>query len=74
MELVHWLDLHPAVAALYARSVLSTAPKYDALSTDEFWDMYSARFSPRLHEKVVIGDRQEIADDLLRKLAGTAQC
>ncbi|MET0777442.1 MAG: hypothetical protein ABWZ65_18405 [Pseudomonas mandelii] len=73
IELVHWLDLHPAVAALYARNVLGTAPQHGALSTDEFWDMYSSRFKPRLHEKVVIGDRQEIADELLRNLSGPAQ-
>ncbi|MCY1258447.1 hypothetical protein D9M68_47060 [compost metagenome] len=73
VELVHWLDRHPAVAALYARDVLFTAPQVGALSTDEFWDMYSARFMPRLHEKVVIGDRQEIADELLLNLAGPAQ-
>lgn len=73
VELVHWLDRHPAVAALYARSVLVTAPKEGALSTDEFWEMYSTRFNPPLHEKVVIGDRQEIADELLQKLVGPAQ-
>ncbi|MDP9709353.1 UNVERIFIED_ORG: hypothetical protein J2X80_001426 [Pseudomonas fluorescens] len=73
VELVHWLDLHPAVAALYARNVLGNAPRNGALSTDEFWEMYSLRFKPRLHEKVVLGDRHEIAEDLLRNLAGPAQ-
>lgn len=73
VELVHWLDEHPAVAARYAREVLSSAPKVGALSTDEFWEMYSLQFNPRLHEKVVIADRQPMADDLLQKLAGTAQ-
>ena len=72
VELVHWLDEHPAVAALYAREVLSNAPKDGALSTDEFWEIYSLQFNPQLHEKVVIADRQSIADDLLQKLAGTA--
>ena len=73
VELVHWLDLHPAVAALYARNVLGNAPRNGALSTDEFWEMYSLRFKPRLHEKVVLGDRHEIAEDLLHNLAGPAQ-
>ncbi|RMO80089.1 hypothetical protein ALQ34_03153 [Pseudomonas syringae pv. maculicola] len=73
VELVHWLDLHPAVAALYARDVLGSAPRNGALSTDEFWDIYSSRFKPRLHEKVVLGDRNEVADELLRNLAGPAQ-
>ncbi|BBN64590.1 hypothetical protein [Pseudomonas sp. KUIN-1] len=73
VELVHWLDLHPAVAALYARDVLGNAPRNGALSTDEFWEMYSLRFKPRLHEKVVLGDRQEVAEELLQNLAGPAQ-
>lgn len=73
VELVHWLDLHPAVAALYAREVLGSAPRNGALSTDEFWDIYSSRFKPRLHEKVVLGDRKEVADELLRNLSGPAQ-
>ena len=73
VELVHWLDLHPAVAALYARNVLQTAPKDGALSTDEFWDIYSTQFLPRLNEKVVIGDRQSTADELLQNLAGAPQ-
>ena len=73
VELVHWLDLHPAVAALYAREVLGAAPKDGALSTDEYWDMYSAQFKPRISEKVVISDRQAVADDLVLKLSGLAQ-
>lgn len=73
VDLVHWLDQNPAVAALYARSVLHNAPKEGALSTDEFWDMYSARFKPRLKEHVVISDRQAAADALLARLAGPPQ-
>ena len=58
VSLVHWLDEHPAVAALYAREVLGNAPKDGALSTDEFWDMYSLQFNPQLNEKVVVADRR----------------
>lgn len=72
VTLVHWLDSHPAVAAKYARSVLGNAPKEGALSTDEYWDEFSSQFSPRLSEKVVIGDRQKAADDLITKLLGPA--
>ena len=43
------------------------------MSTDEFWDIYSTQFLPRLNEKVVIGDRQSTADELLLKVAGAPQ-
>ncbi|MGI2131205.1 hypothetical protein ACRN93_07790 [Shewanella baltica] len=72
VTLVHWLDNHPAVAAKCAREVLGNAPKEGALSTDEYWDEFSSQFSPRLSEKVVIGDRQKAADDLIAKLLGPA--
>lgn len=71
--LVHWLDQHPAVAARYARDVLHNAPKEGALSTDEFWHEYSLQFNPRLTETLVIGDRQQIAAELIAKLSGPAQ-
>ncbi|MFJ3053496.1 hypothetical protein [Pseudomonas nitroreducens] len=70
--LVHWLDENPAVAAKYAREVLRNAPKEGALSSDEYWDEFSSQFLPKLSEKVVIGDRQKVADELLVKLLGPA--
>ena len=70
--LVHWLDNNPAVAAKYARGVLGNAPEEGALSTDEYWDEFSSQFSPRLSEKVVIGDRQKAADELIERLLGPA--
>lgn len=72
VTLVHWLDDNPAVAAKYARDVLGSAPKEGALSTDEYWDEFSSQFSPSLSEKVVIGDRQKAADDLIARLLGPA--
>ncbi|KJH65900.1 hypothetical protein [Chromobacterium violaceum] len=72
VTLVHWLDNNPAVAAKYARDVLGNAPKEGALSTDEYWDEFSSQFLPRLSEKVVIGDRQKAADDLIARLLGSA--
>ncbi|EFA8200555.1 TPA: hypothetical protein N2O40_004541 [Escherichia coli] len=72
VTLVHWLDSHPAVAAKYARDVLGNAPKEGALSTDEYWEEFSNQFTPRLSEKVVIGDRQKAADELITKLLGPA--
>lgn len=72
VTLVHWLDNNPAVAAKYARNVLGNAPKEGALSTDEYWDEFSNQFLPTLNEKVVIGDRQKAADDLIARLLGPA--
>ncbi|MEK0233850.1 hypothetical protein [Ralstonia pseudosolanacearum] len=73
VQLVHWLDQHPAIAARYARKVLGTAPKEGALSTDEFWEEFSTQFRPQLSEKLVIADRQREADDLIAKLTGPAE-
>jgi hypothetical protein len=72
VTLVHWLDNNPAVAAKYARDVLGNAPNEGALSTDEYWEEFSSQFLPRLSEKVVIGDRQKAAEDLIAKLLGPA--
>ncbi|SEM54248.1 hypothetical protein SAMN02800694_1448 [Luteibacter sp. UNCMF331Sha3.1] len=72
IELVQWLDEFPAVAARYARNVLGSAPRVGALSTDEFWEMYSRRFKIPLNEKVVIGDRTDDAEELVQKLQNTA--
>jgi len=72
VTLVHWLDEHPAVAAKYARDVLQNAPQEGALSTDEYWEEFSSQFEPRLKEKVVIGDRQKAADDLVSRMLGPA--
>ena len=73
VQLVHWLDEHPATAARYARNVLRTAPQEGALSTDEYWEEFSTQFKPSLTEKLVVADRQREADDLIAKLCGPAE-
>jgi hypothetical protein len=65
-----WLDLHPAVAARYARFELGIFPNLGAKSTDEFWEEYSTRFRPELTEEVLLCDRGKQADDIVLKLAG----
>lgn len=62
-----WLDEHPAVAARYARYELGLS-QIGVLSTEEFWDEYSARFHPQLSEDVLLCDRQSQADKLLKAL------
>ena len=64
-----WLDMHPAVAARYARQVLKTAPPTGAQSIDEFWDDYSTRFSRPLIEEVLLCGREQQAEELLRRLS-----
>jgi len=71
--LVQWLDEKPAVAARYARKVLQNAPRNGALSTDEFWDVYSTGFNPTLTEKMLLCGREEVVDQLLRVLTGPTQ-
>lgn len=70
VALVQWLENHPAVAARYAKKVLGTAPKVGALSTDEYWELFSSRFKPTLKEDVVLCDREEEAKQLLQQLMG----
>jgi hypothetical protein len=70
VQLVQWLQDHPAIAARYARNVLKNAPQDGALSTDEYWEEFSAQFKPQLSEKVVIADRKQEADALIARLMG----
>lgn len=68
-----WLEEKPAVAARYARYVLGKAPRNGALSTDEFWERYSAGFKPQLTEAMLLAGRTEEAKKLLDVLVGPAQ-
>ncbi|MQR02352.1 hypothetical protein [Glaciimonas soli] len=72
-QLESWLELHPAVAARYARGALRLAPPSGVQSIDEFWDTYSTRFKPTLTEAVLLCDREDQATAILQKLAGTPQ-
>lgn len=67
--LENWLDSHPAVAARYARQVLRTTPPSGALSTDEFWEEFSTRFSRPLIEEVLLCGREQLAEELLNQLS-----
>lgn len=68
-----WLEEKPAVAARYARNVLGKAPANGAMSTDEFWALYSEGFKPKLMEDVLLAGREEEAKRLLDVLAGGPQ-
>lgn len=60
VELEHWLEACPAVAARYAREVLKLVPPTGVFSADEFWDSYSRRFSPPLAEEVLLSGRDQV--------------
>lgn len=63
-----WLDDHPAVARWYARYELGRMPQVGARSTQEFWDAYSGRFTPKLSEQVLTCEREDQAKDFLARL------
>ncbi|WP_420476249.1 hypothetical protein [Noviherbaspirillum sp. ST9] len=66
--LEHWLDMHPAVAARYARYELGLSPHTGAYSSNEFWDEFSTRFAPALVEDVLLAGRESQAAELIRLL------
>jgi hypothetical protein len=69
-QLESWLDLAPAVAAFYARSIIKVVTSDGALSVQEYWKEYSTRFKPPLTEEVLLCDRAIQAEGLLRGLTG----
>lgn len=68
VQLEHWLEMNPAVAAHWARKELLITPNLGARSTDEFWQQFSSRFDPPLTEDVVLCDRQPQAEKLVNAL------
>ena len=76
VDLEEWLRLCPAVAASFAREN-GFAPSDHAQSIDEFWDIYSGRFSPRLNEKVLLAGRLQQKQELEQALvsgSGIQRC
>jgi hypothetical protein len=68
IDLEEWLSLCPAVAASFAREN-GFIPSEHAQSIDEFWDVYSGRFSPQLSERVLLAGRPQQKQDLEQALA-----
>ncbi|MGD0955951.1 MAG: hypothetical protein ABR953_03880 [Candidatus Acidiferrales bacterium] len=73
VQLEHWLELCPAVAASVAREIVGSLPLTGALSTEEFWREYCSQFQPTLREEVVLSGREEQAKSLVRALMGSGQ-
>jgi len=73
VQLEHWLEICPAVAAAVAREIIGNLPLTGALSSDEFWREYAFQFQPALREEVVLAGREEQAKLLIRAAMGTGQ-
>lgn len=73
VQLEAWLAQCPAVAAWHARNTFRIAPQHGARSTDDFWDEFSNRFSPRITEQVLLCDRDKATEQLLSALMGAPQ-
>ncbi len=76
VDLEEWMGLCPGVAATFAREN-NFAPRDDVQSIDEFWDLYSGRFTPPLSEKVLLAGRSGQVEELQRALmsgVGVQRC
>jgi hypothetical protein len=61
IQLEHWLELCPAVAASVAREIIGNLPQTGAISSEEFWREYTSQFQPALHEEVLLAGREDQA-------------
>lgn len=73
VQLEHWLEICPAVAAAVAREIIGNLPLTGALGSDEFWREYASQFQPALREEVVLAGREEQAKLLIRAVMGPGQ-
>jgi hypothetical protein len=73
VQLEHWLELCPAVAATVAREIVGNLPLTGALSSEEYWREYSTQFQPTLREEVVLAGREEQTKSLVQALMGSGQ-
>jgi hypothetical protein len=72
-KLEHWFDHAPAVAAHWARGAIRNFPIAGVQSTDEYWRDFSGRFDPRIIEKLLTAEREDVAEQLLKVLMGPPQ-
>jgi hypothetical protein len=73
VQLEHWLELCPAVAATVAREIVGNLPLTGALSSEEYWREYSTQFQPTLREEVVLAGREDQTKLLIQTLMGSGQ-
>ena len=68
VQLETWLEERPGVAAWHARNTLKLYAPDGIRSTDEFWDDFSGRFGPPITEEVLLCERAQIAEQLIKDL------
>jgi hypothetical protein len=66
VSLEGWLEQHPAVSAWHARNTIKVHPVEGLRSTDEFWDGFAGQFGPPITEDVLLCERTQAADQLIR--------
>jgi hypothetical protein len=71
VDLEHWLDESPAVAAEFA-SRLGKKPADGVQSADDFWTAYAASANPQIGEELLLAGRGEQTDQLRRLLRDTS--
>src|SRR5437868_5217012 len=69
VQIEHWLDDCPALAANYARHELGLAPQVGARSIAGYWDWFSNRFEPALAEVILLCEREAQIKSLLEQLS-----
>ncbi len=70
LKLESWLETCQAVSAWHARNTIGSAPMDGARSTDEFWEHFRNFFSPPLTEDVLICERHDQSEQLIKGLLG----
>ena len=70
IRLEAWLETCQAVSAWHARNTFGCAPIDGARSTDEFWEHFRNYFDPPLTEDVLICERDDQSERLVKGLLG----
>jgi hypothetical protein len=63
-----WLEHRPAVSAWHALNTLGAYPADGIRSTDEFWVEFAGQFGPPITEDVLLCERDQAAERLIRDL------
>jgi hypothetical protein len=70
VSLETWLQSCPAVAGWHAKNTIKCAPLAGVRSTAEFWEEFAHRFNPMLTEEVLLCERSDASEQLVRTLLG----
>lgn len=70
VKLESWLEACQAVSAWHAKNTFDIALIDSARSTDEFWDQFRNYFDPPLTEDVLLCERDDQSEQLIKALLG----